>query len=63
MTVLPPATGVEVRSSGQARNQEQLRTVKVTPGDQWAWLMLDSQGSRPDFRCSQGVKHEILMRR
>ena len=29
--------------------------------DQWAWLLLDSQGSRPDFRCSQGVKHENLL--
>ena len=38
-----------------------LRTVKVSPGDRWAWLMLDSQGSRPDFRCSQGVKHENLL--
>ncbi len=36
-----------------------LRTVKVSPADRWAWLMLDSQGSRPDFRCDQGVKHEI----
>ena len=26
-----------------------------------AWLMLNSQGSRPDFRCGQGVKDEILM--
>ena len=23
--------------------------------------MLDSQGSRPDFRCGQGVKHENLL--
>ena len=38
-----------------------LRTVKVSPGDRWAWLMLDSQGSRPDCWCGQGVKHEILM--
>ena len=38
-----------------------LETVKGSPGDQWAWLMLDSQGSRPDFRCGQGVKHENLM--
>ena len=36
-------------------------TVKVSPGDRWAWLMLDSQGSRPDFRCGQGVKHENLL--
>ncbi len=38
-----------------------LRTVKISPGDRWAWLMLDSQGSRPDFRCGQGVKHENLL--
>ena len=35
--------------------------VKVSPGDRWAWLMLNSQGSRPDFRCGQGVKHENLL--
>ena len=34
-----------------------LRTVKVSPGDRWAWLMLDSQ----DFRCGQGVKLENLL--
>ena len=38
-----------------------LRTVKVSPSNRWAWLMLDSQGSRSDFRCGQGVKHENLM--
>ena len=38
-----------------------LRTVKVSPGDRWAWLMLNSQGSRPDFWCGQGIKHEKLM--
>ncbi len=38
-----------------------LRTVKVSPGDRWAWLMLDSQGSMPDFRCGQRVKHENLL--
>ena len=38
-----------------------LRTVKVSPGDRWAWLMLDSQGSKPDFRCGQEVKHENLL--
>ena len=40
-----------------------LRTVKVSPGDRWAsrWLMLDRKGSRPDFRCGQGVKHENLL--
>ena len=31
--------------------------VKVSPGDQWAWLMFD----RPDLRCGQGVKYENLM--
>ena len=62
--MLPPATGVKVRSSGQAIALGiggSLRTVKVSPGDRWAWLMLDSQGSRPDFRCGQGVKHENLL--
>ena len=38
-----------------------LRTVKVSPGHRWAWLMLNSQGSRPDFWCGQGVKHENLL--
>ena len=38
-----------------------LDTVKGSPGDRWAWLMLDSQGSRPDFWCGQGVKHENSM--
>ena len=38
-----------------------LRTVKVSPGDRWAWLMLDSPGSMPDFRCGQRVKHENLL--
>ena len=32
--------------------------VKGSPGDQ---LMLDSQGSRPDFWCSQRVKHKHLV--
>ena len=36
-----------------------LRTVKVSPGNRCAWLMLNSQGSRPDIRCSQGVNHEF----
>ena len=36
-----------------------LETVKGSPSNQWTWLMLDSQGSRPDFRCGQGVKDEI----
>ena len=35
--------------------------VKGSPGNGWAWLMLDSQGSRPDFWCSQGVKHKNLI--
>ena len=38
-----------------------LSTVKVSPSDRWAWLMLDSQGSRLDFRCGQGVKHGNLL--
>ena len=38
-----------------------LETVKASPSARWAWLMLDSQGSRPNFRCSQEVKHENLM--
>ena len=48
-------------SSGQVRNWGSLRTVKVYPGDRWAWLMLNSQGSRSDFWCGQGVKHENLL--
>ena len=38
-----------------------LSTVKVSPSDRWAWLMLYSQGSRPDFWCGQGVKHGNLL--
>ena len=38
-----------------------LSMVKVSPSDRWAWLMLDSQGSRPDFWCGQGVKHGNLL--
>ena len=38
-----------------------LEMVKGSPGDRWAWLMLDSQGSRADFWCGQGVKHESLI--
>ena len=38
-----------------------LRMVKVSSGDRWAWLIIDNQGSRPDIRCGQGVKHENLM--
>ena len=38
-----------------------LRAVKASPSDRWAWLMLDRQGSRSDFWCGQGVKHENLM--
>ena len=35
--------------------------VKASPGDRWAWIMRDSQRSRPDFQCGQGVKHENLL--
>ena len=47
--------------AGQAVKVEignSLETVKGSPGDQWVWLMLDNQGSWPDFQCGQGVKHE-----
>ena len=35
--------------------------VKVSLSAQWAWWLVVGQGSRPDFRCSQGVKHENLV--
>ena len=38
-----------------------LETVKGSPGARWAWLMPNSQGSRSNFQCGQGVKHENLM--
>ena len=38
-----------------------LETVKASPGARWVWLMLNSQGSRPNFQFCQGVKHENLM--
>ena len=38
-----------------------LSTVKVSPGNRWAWLMFDSQGSRPDFRRGPGVKYKNLL--
>ena len=38
-----------------------LETVKAAPGARWAWLMLDSQGSRLDFWSGQGVKLKNLM--
>ena len=41
--------------------QTSLETVKASPGAQWVWLTLNSQGSRLNFWCSQGVKHEKLM--
>ena len=31
-----------------------LETVKAIPGARWAWLMLDSQGSRLDFGAVKG---------
>ena len=71
-TVLPPATGVKVRSSGQGEIFEagqavkqsveaSFEAVKASPGARWAWLMPNRQGSRPNFQCGQGVKHENLM--
>ena len=36
-----------------------LRMVKVSPGNRWAWLMLDSQGSRPDFGAVKGSSMKI----
>ena len=38
-----------------------LEMVKAAPGARWAWLMLDSQGSRLDFWSGQGVKLKNLM--
>ena len=38
-----------------------LEKVKAAPGAPWAWLMLDSQGSRLDFWSGQGVKLKNLM--
>ena len=49
--------------AGQAVKVEirgKFRNGQGSPGDRWAWSMLDSQRSR-DFRCGQGVKHENLM--
>ena len=49
---------------GQAVKQTveaSLETVKASPGAQWAWLMLNNHGSRPNFQCSQRVKNENLM--
>ena len=71
MTVLPSATGgqSEVKQSRQIFEAGQavkvgiggsLGTVKGSPGNRWAQLMLESQGSRPDFWCDQGVKHKNL---
>ena len=63
MTVLPSVTGVKVRSrwnfeAGQAVKQGyegSLEMVKVSPGAQWAWLMLDSM-SRVKARFFCAVK-------
>ena len=38
-----------------------LETVKAVPEARWAWLMLNSQGSRLDFWSGQGVKLKNLM--
>ena len=43
----------------KARNRGQLKNGQSL--DRWAWLMLDSQGSKPNIWCSQGVKHENLL--
>ena len=49
-------------TSGQARNRGQLKNGQsLSRRSMGVWLMLDSQGSRPDFWCSQGVKHENLL--
>ena len=41
--------------------QASLEMVKASPGARWAWLMLNNQGSGPNFWCSQGVKRKNLM--
>ena len=46
-------------SSSQAKNLGLFGTVKVASSAQWAWLLLVGQGSRPDFRCGQGVKQNF----
>ena len=46
-------TKLHVRTSGQGEI-----IFEAGQLDRWAWLMLDT---RPDFRCSQGVKHENLV--
>ena len=69
MTILPPATRVKVRSrrnfeAGQAVKQSveaSLEMVKASPGVRWAWLMPNSQRSRPNFQCGPGVKHKNSM--
>ena len=47
--------------AGQGVKQTAQASFKASPGTQWAWLTLNSQGSRPNFWCRQGVKHENLM--
>ena len=42
------------------RTGSSLETVKSFPSARWAWLVLVGQGSRADFSCGQGVKHEKL---
>ncbi len=37
-----------------------LRTVKVSPGDRWTWLMLDSQGQSQIFGVVKGSSMKIF---
>ena len=36
-------------------------SLEMVKASQWVWLMLDSQGSIPNFWSGQEVKHENLM--
>ena len=67
--------GTPTRDRGQSEvkrsrpNFEAGQVVKQTVGvnlekvkaSRWVWLMPNSQGSKPNFQCNQGVKHENLM--
>ena len=63
----PTHDWVKVRSSGhgwigrvvKVGIGDSLEMVKGSPGDRWAWLMLDSQGSRPDFGAVKGSSTKI----